>query len=218
MIGRLSVGGGRGGAWFNRGCFQVTLSGRSLEGTVRPIPFGYLMFRRCPECYLRPRALPWFEPCHSLCLHCLYQGKPASGVGIGLTPDAALTRMVGCKRKRGSPAPEDGKSRGGDIGSAKEGKAYPGTIPAPPGTAPGPRDFLQEVPVLPSRGTRSLDRLPFHPNVTFLIGENGAGKSTLLEALALSVHLNPEGVAETSTSLPGRPTLTLRNASACPGP
>jgi predicted ATPase len=40
---------------------------------------------------------------------------------------------------------------------------------------------------------RSLDRLPFHPNVTFLIGENGAGKSTLLEALALSVHLNPEG-------------------------
>jgi predicted ATPase len=40
---------------------------------------------------------------------------------------------------------------------------------------------------------RNLDRLPFHPKVTFLVGENGAGKSTLLEALALSVGLNPEG-------------------------
>jgi predicted ATPase len=40
---------------------------------------------------------------------------------------------------------------------------------------------------------RNLDRLPFHPKVTFLIGENGTGKSTLLEALALSVGLNPEG-------------------------
>jgi predicted ATPase len=35
--------------------------------------------------------------------------------------------------------------------------------------------------------------LPFHPKVTFLVGENGTGKSTLLEALALSVGLNPEG-------------------------
>jgi len=40
---------------------------------------------------------------------------------------------------------------------------------------------------------RNLDRLPFHPNVTFLVGENGTGKSTLLEALALEVGLNPEG-------------------------
>jgi predicted ATPase len=40
---------------------------------------------------------------------------------------------------------------------------------------------------------RSLDRLPFHPKVTFLVGENGTGKSTLLEALAVSVGLNPEG-------------------------
>ena len=40
---------------------------------------------------------------------------------------------------------------------------------------------------------RGLDRLPFHPKVTFLIGENGTGKSTLLEALALSLGLNPEG-------------------------
>lgn len=40
---------------------------------------------------------------------------------------------------------------------------------------------------------RALERLPFHPKVTFLVGENGTGKSTLLEALALSVGLNPEG-------------------------
>ncbi len=40
---------------------------------------------------------------------------------------------------------------------------------------------------------RNLERLPFHPNVTFLVGENGTGKSTLLEALAVSVRLNPEG-------------------------
>lgn len=40
---------------------------------------------------------------------------------------------------------------------------------------------------------RDLDRLPFHPKVTFLVGENGSGKSTLLEALAVAVGLNPEG-------------------------
>src|SRR6202790_1110269 len=40
---------------------------------------------------------------------------------------------------------------------------------------------------------RNLERLPFHPKVTFLVGENGMGKSTLLEALAVSVGLNPEG-------------------------
>src|SRR5215475_6387118 len=40
---------------------------------------------------------------------------------------------------------------------------------------------------------RNLDRLPFHPKVTFLVGENGTGKSTLLEALAVACGLNPEG-------------------------
>jgi predicted ATPase len=40
---------------------------------------------------------------------------------------------------------------------------------------------------------RHLDRFPFHPKVTFLVGENGTGKSTLLEALAVSLGLNPEG-------------------------
>lgn len=40
---------------------------------------------------------------------------------------------------------------------------------------------------------RSLERLEFHPAVTFFIGENGSGKSTLLEALALKLGYNPEG-------------------------
>jgi predicted ATPase len=71
------------------------------------------------------------------------------------------------------------------------------------GTPRGP--FLQEVALkrdqiesferypfsLPA--VRHLDRLPFHPRVTFLLGENGAGKSTLLEAMAVALELNPEG-------------------------
>jgi predicted ATPase len=40
---------------------------------------------------------------------------------------------------------------------------------------------------------RGLEKLVFHPKVTFLVGENGTGKSTLLEALADSVGLNAEG-------------------------
>src|SRR4051794_529030 len=40
---------------------------------------------------------------------------------------------------------------------------------------------------------RHLDVLPFHPKVTFLVGENGSGKSTLLEAVAVASGLNPEG-------------------------
>src|SRR3954447_10775502 len=40
---------------------------------------------------------------------------------------------------------------------------------------------------------RHLDVLPFHPKVTFLVGENGSGKSPLLEAVAVASGLNPEG-------------------------
>ena len=40
---------------------------------------------------------------------------------------------------------------------------------------------------------RTLDRLKFHPKVTYFIGENGSGKSTLLEAIAVSMGFNPEG-------------------------
>ena len=40
---------------------------------------------------------------------------------------------------------------------------------------------------------RHLDRLEFHPAVTYIVGENGSGKSTLLEAIAAAWGLNPEG-------------------------
>ncbi len=40
---------------------------------------------------------------------------------------------------------------------------------------------------------RHLERLDFHPSVTFFIGENGSGKSTLLEAIALKLGFNAEG-------------------------
>jgi len=40
---------------------------------------------------------------------------------------------------------------------------------------------------------RPLDALPFHPKVTFFVGENGSGKSTLLEAIAVSMGFNAEG-------------------------
>lgn len=38
-----------------------------------------------------------------------------------------------------------------------------------------------------------LDRLHFHPKVTYIVGENGMGKSTLLEAIAVALGFNPEG-------------------------
>lgn len=38
-----------------------------------------------------------------------------------------------------------------------------------------------------------LDRIDFHPDITFLIGENGTGKSTLLEAIAIAWGFNAEG-------------------------
>ncbi|UUE58793.1 AAA family ATPase [Pectobacterium aroidearum] len=38
-----------------------------------------------------------------------------------------------------------------------------------------------------------LEKIHFHPDVTFLVGENGSGKSTLLEAVAIAMGFNPEG-------------------------
>jgi predicted ATPase len=40
---------------------------------------------------------------------------------------------------------------------------------------------------------RHLERLEFHPAITFFIGENGTGKSTLLEAIATKCGFNVEG-------------------------
>jgi len=39
----------------------------------------------------------------------------------------------------------------------------------------------------------NLERMDFHPDVTFLVGENGSGKSTVLEAIASSMQLSGEG-------------------------
>ena len=40
---------------------------------------------------------------------------------------------------------------------------------------------------------RNLEKIEFHPNVTFFVGENGSGKSTVLEAIALALGFGPEG-------------------------
>jgi len=45
-----------------------------------------------------------------------------------------------------------------------------------------------------------LDRLEFHPAVTFFVGENGSGKSTLIEAIAIKAGFNPEGGNKNFTS------------------
>ena len=52
----------------------------------------------------------------------------------------------------------------------------------------------------------NLDKIAFHPDVTFFVGENGAGKSTVLEAIALALGYSPEGGTknvrlETTTSV-----------------
>jgi predicted ATPase len=53
---------------------------------------------------------------------------------------------------------------------------------------PDPNRFPYNLPAV-----RGLATLPFHPKVTFLVGENGSGKSTLLETIAVECGLNPEG-------------------------
>lgn len=46
---------------------------------------------------------------------------------------------------------------------------------------------------------RGLDRIEFHPKVTFFVGENGSGKSTLIEALAVAWGFNAEGGSKNFT-------------------
>jgi len=72
-------------------------------------------------------------------------------------------------------------------------------------TNPPPGPYLLHVELLRERipdadkfpyclpSIRSIETLPFHPKVTFFVGENGSGKSTLLEAIAIECGLNPEG-------------------------
>lgn len=40
---------------------------------------------------------------------------------------------------------------------------------------------------------KNMEKLHFHPKVTYFIGENGMGKSTLLGAVAVALGFNPEG-------------------------
>jgi predicted ATPase len=52
-------------------------------------------------------------------------------------------------------------------------------------------DFESYPFCIPS--VRTLDRLEFHADATFITGENACGKSTLLEAIAVAMGFNPEG-------------------------
>ena len=56
---------------------------------------------------------------------------------------------------------------------------------------PLPRgSYLNELPAVKHLAE---NRIEFHRQVTFFVGENGSGKSTLIEALAVSQGFNPEG-------------------------
>jgi predicted ATPase len=57
------------------------------------------------------------------------------------------------------------------------------------------RDSVPDVKQHPFNlaALHKLDRLSFHPKVTYFSGENGMGKSTLIEAIAVCYGFNPEG-------------------------
>ncbi|AHG64890.1 AAA family ATPase [Advenella mimigardefordensis] len=50
------------------------------------------------------------------------------------------------------------------------------------------QEYPYSLPII-----KSLNRLDFHPKITYFVGENGSGKSTLLEAIAVANRFNPEG-------------------------
>jgi predicted ATPase len=68
-----------------------------------------------------------------------------------------------------------------------------------------PRPYLQqvifrpEVQVDPQRypfgipAVRDIEKITFHSDVTFFVGENGSGKSTVLEGIAMLMGFGPEG-------------------------
>jgi predicted ATPase len=57
------------------------------------------------------------------------------------------------------------------------------------------RDKVEDFSVYPFNipAIAKLERIQFHPSVTFFVGENGSGKSTLIEAIAMKAGFNPEG-------------------------
>lgn len=66
---------------------------------------------------------------------------------------------------------------------------------------------------------KTLEALPLHPAITFLVGENGSGKSTLVEAIAVAAGFNAEGgtknfnfTTRDSTSSLSRAVRLVRNS------
>ncbi len=67
------------------------------------------------------------------------------------------------------------------------------------------KPYLQNLSIKPSAdiewesypfnipAVRELEKLKFHADVTFFVGENGAGKSTMMEAIALALGFGHEG-------------------------
>ncbi|UTN05492.1 AAA family ATPase [Flavobacterium bizetiae] len=57
------------------------------------------------------------------------------------------------------------------------------------------RDLIESYEQYPFTipSIKGLDKVEFHPDVTFIVGENGSGKSTLIEAIALNMGLGQEG-------------------------
>jgi predicted ATPase len=55
-------------------------------------------------------------------------------------------------------------------------------------TIPDPLAYPFSIPAL-----RALERVEFHPDVTFIAGDNGTGKSTLIEAIAMKLGFSQEG-------------------------
>jgi predicted ATPase len=99
------------------------------------------------------------------------------------------------------------------------------------GDAPFLRELVLDRSAVPSfdaypfslPAVRQLESLPFHPKVTFLVGENGSGKSTLLEAIAVACDLNPEGGSRNfqfstrATHSPLHSAIRLRRGLRQPG-
>ena len=71
-------------------------------------------------------------------------------------------------------------------------------------SSPQTEGFIRQVYLKKDNGTAkkypfsipsvlALEKVRFHPQVTFFVGENGTGKSTIVEAIAIAAGFNPEG-------------------------
>ncbi len=67
-------------------------------------------------------------------------------------------------------------------------------------------EYPFSVPVI-----RNLEKIEFHPDVTFIIGENGTGKSTLIEGIATKIGFDPGGGTKNITSTGVTDDHALRN-------